>query len=74
MKNSEGEGWRIVETVDGRFVAQERVGIWPFRFWIGVDLYHTQFRWTRSSKFYKDCIGSHEQCIKALGSRGNLMS
>lgn len=61
--------FRIRRLIDGRYVAEQRLG-WIFRRWEGIDLQSPGFTWMPGSRFYKDCIGTREQCINALALFG----
>ena len=56
----------LVEFKDGTFGVRQR----HFIFWfVFVDLVNPEFKWSKTSKWFKDCKGTKEQAINAMNYR-----
>lgn len=62
--------YRIRQLINGKFVAELKRGFWPFVYWTAIDLREPKFTWSPSSAWYRDCMGTEEECKRALASRG----
>jgi hypothetical protein len=60
---------RIRQVCDGRFIAEVVRGA-LFPKWHGVDLRSSPYCWDKENGNYRDCIGTQEECLKALALRG----
>lgn len=60
---------RIRQVCDGRFIAEVARGF-LFPKWYGVDLISSPFCWDKENGNYRDCLGTRDQCVRALAQRG----
>lgn len=68
-----GGNARVRQLCDGRFVAEIARGRWRPK-WHGVDLKTPGRFWEPLSAYYRDCIGTREQCLTGLAVCGVSMT
>lgn len=59
--------FRIRLLADGRYVAERRSCLF---FWTGIDIRTQGYHWLSGSTFYRDCIGTFNECKEACAKDG----